>query len=60
MASLKGTCYKAMSESAVSSRRGTCDVPSVISVKKICRRVKSAWSNSARVEEALQNLGTRH
>ena len=36
------------------------DVPSEISVKKIRCRVESAWSNNARVEEALQDLGARH
>ena len=36
------------------------DVPSEISVKKISYRVESAWSNNARVEEALRDLGARH
>ena len=37
---LRGTCYRAVRKSVMSTRRGMREVPSEISVKKICYIVK--------------------
>ena len=52
VADLRGICYRAVSESIMSARRGTRDVPNKSSVEKIRCGVKRI--------DALRDLCVRH